>query len=233
MFKMSKLAKEMDRVNQKRAAFDAERAKEMLAQKKEHERSASHRYRFLKETRCIPTPTTVYALWVATFIEQGGSISWSSGSNYMEPGIILSGGFGEGIEPLHAIPGHETPSYEDRGFIKWMPTTWSNATSIPTGYGALSLELMILPDMLSVSLANVSRSIRSHRPGWEWGHTQVFTLKTSESGPYGLDAWTNQPRSVNMHPDVLAILESSKPDELARNFNEEMIARPSRPTIAP
>lgn len=80
---------------------------------------------------------------------------------------------------------------------------------IPKAYGAMALDLLVVPAFANV---NLNPSSTDTRQGWEYGHTTVHVLRRDGHSD-SLVASTNQPEVVESFPDVdrlVDILRSSK-----------------------
>lgn len=183
---------------------------------------------FLDQTRAIQIPVAIRALWLMTLVNQGDAEKvWPTKANYASEGSNT----------------HEHGS-------QWLPTVWpieeievdgewkTRRLPIPPGFGSTSLDLMVLPELVTPSLDPVPstsaretyNSPRIHdredevldtvdsRPGWEWGHTEVVTLQRSGKSFHASKSDESSP--IYLHRDVQHAIQTQDVEELARVYDE-------------
>lgn len=84
--------------------------------------------------------------------------------------------------------------FDDGG--RWIMPTVSSRARIPVAYDTAALNIIMLPSTGSVAL---TPSSAVHRTGWEWGHTQVFTVIDGR-------AYTNRTNVVPCYPNITPLL---------------------------
>lgn len=159
-------------------------------------RESQMREDFLRESAAFPTPAECYALWLAVYLEQGGSAEHAN-HNFAE----------------------NWHSEDYRYYHNLMPTAWKDSPlSIPVGYGATSMDLLIFEDLVNIDLRPTSGD---KRPRWEYGHTTVYVLKKGD-GPFGLCASTNELGYVWSYPDVEGVLLGDSVGLLADAYHRRL-----------
>lgn len=203
-----------------REQFEAKVREKENVRAQEHRRDERIRDSFLDAIQAVPLPVELYALWLGIHLQNGGSLSWSSKHNFVDDrSLVATGAIGDSENPLTFTPS-SVPEWLLATAWPKAPTTSLDAEPkgipIPAGYGALSIKLMVLPDLLpNVNLKPASYGrYGTGRQGCEWGHTKVFRLNKS-STPGEFDAWTNKPDHVYSYPDVEALILQYEPAELA------------------
>lgn len=209
------LKKIFDDARSKREKFEAKIREENDARRKESEAAKRKRNSFLSAIQAVQLPVELYAIWLDAHLRNGGRLSGSSSHNFVDDqSMVATGTIGSSEDPLKFSPS---------SVPEWLlATAWPTAPGtprgqepkgipIPEGYGAHSIKLMVLPDLLPN--ANFERAYRRDRKGWEWGHTRVFRLSKS-STPGQFEAWTNEPDHVYTYPDVEALLLQYDTSEL-------------------
>ena len=58
---------------------------------------------------------------------------------------------------------------------------------------------MYLPDLVKLDTRSTSGD---RRPGWEYGHSKLLTLKLDKLSPTGLRASTNEPDVIESYTDI-------------------------------
>lgn len=110
----------------------------------------------------------------------------------------------------------ERATWDYSSHDKFTPT--KSGAWIPEGYGSGALNLLVLSDVVDQPL---HAATSDHRPGWEWGHSEVKTLSHDENG--NLVATTNKRReSVYVEKNVYDYLRGKSMPELVerlRNVN--------------
>jgi len=176
-------------------------ASDSVSYEEESRRADENRKSFLQSSHAVLTPPIWYAAWLAIYVVNGGRVSRHFDSDYQNPGIVIDGAIHNGGNTIRAQSAPSHSDYSFLGFNKWMPTR--GPIFIPAGYGSGALELFILPDALGYKgHEDFLRGSRGDdRPGWEWGHTAVFTLKkVSDSRRF--EAWTNRPENARNYSDI-------------------------------
>ena len=181
---------------------------------RESQECSRRRIEFLEQSQAIPTPVGVYALWIATFRSGGGIVRDVHDTKYEATMYVYANGatssefltcFGPPL-PQPAVPG-----YDSLAIRRWMPTT--TFSEIPTGYGSGSLDLLLLPNLVTGSTAPTSGD---YRQGWEFGHTSVCVLRLDASGT-GLIATINTD-CVYSYIDVEELLATKGQVALAAEY---------------
>lgn len=126
------------------------------------------RVSFLKRTRSIPTPLEVYSLWVTLFEAQGGELRKRTDRCFSPD-----------------LSGNRQLTYDNLSWNHWTPTKGGH--KIPELFGASSMELLVLPELVDQPLAKPSRE---NAPGWEWGRNVVRVMYHTSDG--GLRVSCNQ-----------------------------------------
>lgn len=171
-----------DRIHASRAQYEqkeAARAREHDDYEREANQAREARRSFLRETNAAPAPPHLYAAWLAVWVSQGGSIRSHNRGDLTQL----------------ARPGDY-----DSPFVYWVPRR--PFRQIPTGYGANSMNMLVLP---TVTGGNLGQSSGDHRQGWEYGHSTVLTLDVAGDS---LHAGTNQPDTVESFRDVERIIDT-------------------------
>lgn len=157
-----------------------------------------NRAAFLRVTNAQPTPVAFYAAWLCAWLKSGGTVTHPRDYDYASIGTVMAGD--SVISDPNAAPPFTpkvppTDPYKHLGISKWTPTSSTN-TPIPTGYGSMALELLIVPQLVTIPTQHTSTDIRD---GWEWGHSTVLTLIRQGTT---IIATTNHPDVVASYPDV-------------------------------
>jgi hypothetical protein len=175
------------------------------------------RLAYLTDTAAVPTPLEAMALWVAVWEGQGGAKVEPYDHNYSQPQVtVLEGAFkgstmsydfakSAGI-PDDMLDMSSEVNYASLGQKHWTPT--SADVQIPAGYGSLSLTLFMVVD----DTTELRAATHDSRRGWEWGHTEVFTL--SYNGKRFV-ADTNQNYTIRMARDVVELARTESINSLA------------------
>lgn len=117
-------------------------------------------------------------------------------------------------------------------YDNWKKPTVSTDMLIPTGYGAYSLNLLVTPRDVEIPFESTSGD---RREGWEWGHTTVYTLYSSNY------ARTNQPYRAVCYIDDIPLL-SDEAQEIVRGLQKGEVEKrtykrslptPATPAVAP
>jgi hypothetical protein len=146
---------------------------------------------FLRDSAAIPTPLEIYAIWVELYERQGGTVN-SSKVNFTKTMHVDERG------NTYYVDGEENTAitHENTGWSHWTPT--QNGGQIPALYGALSLTLLVIPE---VTNQNLNPAKDDWRGGWEWGHSAILTIVRDNTSPFGFRAETNQ-REARSYADV-------------------------------
>lgn len=207
----SRITRELTRVT---GLLDEDRA-ERIAEEQEYQREYAEAIRrrteFLKKTESVPAPQKLYALWLCAYMAQGGKIThrrdWDFPQSHIEKGDSIT-------QKALATIGPNGPTFEDRTIshydqpsIVWIPTKDSDnhktPYTIPTGYGANSMKILYLPDLVTL---NPRATSGDRRPGWEYGHSTLLTLQLDDTSPTGLRATTNLPNVVESYIDTIDLI---------------------------
>lgn len=190
--------------------LDEDRA-ERIAEEQEYQRERAEAIRrrteFLKKTESAPASPKLYALWLYAYMAQGGKIThprdWDFPQSHIKKGDSIT-------EKVLATIGPNGPTFEDRTishydqpFILWTPTKSSDNYTIPTGYGANSMKIPYLPDLVTL---NSRATSGDRRPGREYGHSTLLTLRLDDTSPTGFHATTNQPDVVESYIDITDLI---------------------------
>lgn len=110
------------------------------------------RQAFLDLSEAQSTPAELYALWLYTYLSNGGKITHHRDYPYDRAGMLT---------PTNT----ESPEKSVR---------------IPTGYGSDALHILNIPQLTPcISTAPTSGD---GRPGWEYGHGTLLTLEVDAAG---------------------------------------------------
>jgi len=172
---------------------------------------------YLTDTAAVPTPLEAMALWVAVWEAQGGSKVEAYDHSYNQPQVtVLEGTFkgstmsydfakSAGI-PDDMLDMSSEVNYASLGQSHWTPTRAD--VQIPAGYGSLSLSLFMVVD----DTTELHAATYDNRRGWEWGHTEVFTLAYNGKR---FVADTNQDYTIRMARDVVELARTMSINSLA------------------
>jgi hypothetical protein len=136
-------------------------------------RGQSDKDRFLERSAAVSVPIELYTLWLKILHQQ-------------DPQAFRS-----------------QVTFRDYRFETsrmLMPTRHTPDTRIPAGYGAMSMELMLLGPCVEYASVH-ARS--DWRKGWEWGHTTVYSLRKDADM---FVAKTNNDHSITVYSDVQPLL---------------------------
>lgn len=178
------------------------REKEMLKYEREAQHSQEMRREFLERSGAYPAPPDLYALWLYAYLEQGNKIThprdypFSRGQLRKDETITQQSLVS--IGPSGAVFEDEEVSYYDQNVV-WVPTKSCEGNFIPAGYGSQALTIMYLPDLVKLDTRSTSGD---RRPGWEYGHSKLLTLKLDKLSPTGLRASTNEPDVIESYTDI-------------------------------
>ena len=113
------------------------------------------------------------------------------------------------LEAWISLGGGVRHSYDIDGSWYTLRQSGGNDTEyvIPTGYGALSLDLV----MFDISPSQLVPTSLDRRDGWEWGHTNVYTMNTDPKTG-AVSVWTNNPDSVNVPLELAYLLPPDQRD---------------------
>jgi hypothetical protein len=172
---------------------------------------------YLTDTAAIPTPAAALALWVAVWEAQGGKVYFDN-SDYNTVMVTIMDGPLKGSVmsrqnaqkmgiPENLMKTDEVPSYDNFGWTHWTPTRQD--ADIPEGYGAGALNLFYI---VNDSTPKLTMATYDHRKGWEWGHTNVYTL-AHDGTKFVAD--TNQDDSITVPRDVFQMARTETIDSLA------------------
>ncbi len=175
---------------------------EMLKFQRESLSSWEMRRQFLERSGAYPAPPDLYALWLYAYLEQGNKIThprdYPFSRGQLEKDETITQQSLVSIGPSGAVFEDEEISYYDQRVV-WVPTKSCDKNFIPPGYGSQSLTIMYLPDLVNLDTRSTSGD---RRPGWEYGHSKLLTLKLDESSPTGLRASTNDPDVIESYTDI-------------------------------
>lgn len=168
------------------------------------------RTKFLEKTESAPASPELYALWLYAYMARGRRVTHPRDRNFPQSHIEK----GDSItEKALATIGPNGPTFEDRTIshydqpLVWTPTKSSDnhktPYTIPTGYGANSMKILYLPDLVKISTRATSGD---GRPGWEYGHSTLLTLQLDDTSPTGLRATTNLPNVVESYIDTIDLI---------------------------
>jgi hypothetical protein len=188
------------------------------------------REEYLEATSAVVTPLEAMALWVAVWeSQQQTKVRVREGNTYYNGPMctVLHGAFaGTTMSYTNAteqgIPDSDLKIFNDInystfGWYNWTPTV--GGIRIPAGFGSSRLDLLILPDAINQPL---DPATDDSRPGWEWGHSNVYILKLDSSSPNGFRASTNQsPRSLHFPEDVVKLARRSRVRDLAESLKPQ------------
>ena len=184
----SRITRELTRAT---GLLDEDRAKR-IARKQECQRRDIERTRrrteFLKKTESAPASPKLYALWLYAYMAQGGKITHPRDRNFPQSRI-------------------KKGDLYDQPSIMWTPTkgSYNHRTpyTIPTGLGTDSMEILYLPDLVTL---NPRATSGDRRPGHEYGHSTLLTLRLDDTSPTGFRATTNQPDVVESYIDIIDLI---------------------------
>jgi len=178
------------------------REKEMLKYEREAQLSREMRREFLERSGAYPASPDLYALWLYAYLEQGNKIThprdYPFSRGQLEKDETTTQQSLVSIGPNGVVFEDEEVSYYDQNVV-WVPTKSCEGNLIPTGYGSDALTIMYLPDLVNLDTRSTSGD---RRPGWEYGHSKLLTLKLDESSPTGLRASTNEPDVIKSYTDI-------------------------------
>lgn len=193
---MSRFSDALRKVDARSAEQDLNNQNRHDEFERESQRMRAGRRQFLSAVQAEPTPASFYAVWLYAYVEWGGKITNSHKHNFAKDGAAAG----------------DVHDYERGGYM-WLPTH-STDLLIPTGYGANSMELFILTDIVDISLS--PSNVDDGREGWEYGHTRLLTLRKG-FGSVPFTATTNQPYNVAIYPDIRQIIAGNM-KQLSRDF---------------
>lgn len=178
------------------------REKEMLKYEREAQLSREMRREFLERSGAYPAPPDLYALWLYAYLEQGNKIThprdYPFSRGQLEKDETITQQSLVSIGPNGAEFEDKKVSYYDQNVV-WVPTKSCEGNFIPAGYGSDALTIMYLPDLVNLDTRSTSGD---RRPGWEYGHSKLLTLKLDESSSTGLRASTNEPGVIESYTDI-------------------------------
>lgn len=174
----------------------------MLKYEREAQLSREMRREFLERSGAYPAPPDLYALWLYAYLEQGNKIThprdYLFSRGQLEKDETITQQSLVSIRPNGAEFEDKKVSYYDQNVV-WVPTKSCEGNFIPAGYGSQALTIMYLPDLVNLDTRSTSGD---RRPGWEYGHSKLLTLKLDESSPTGLHASTNEPTTIESYTDI-------------------------------
>ena len=178
------------------------REKEMLKYEREAQLSREMRREFLERSGAYPASPDLYALWLYAYLEQGNKIThprdYPFSRGQLEKDETTTQQSLVSIGPNGVVFEDKEVSYYDQNVV-WVPTKSCEGNLIPTDYGSDALTIMYLPDLVNLDTRSTSGD---RRPGWEYGHSKLLTLKLDESSPTGLRASTNEPDVIKSYTDI-------------------------------
>ena len=180
------------------------------------ENEARVRDEYLAAIGAIPAPKELYALWLASYAQssKGPNINQSP-YPYETTRSIDSMSATEALNLISeggpAIIGREPYT---RSPILWLATK-STHNRLPKAHGANALHLLYLPDLINL---NVDPYPDDNRPGWEYGHTELYTLSLDRLSRTGARATTNDIDGVKSFSDIN--FSEFKPRSIAREIRE-------------
>lgn len=212
--------------------LDEDRA-ERIAEEQEYQRERAEvirrRTEFLKKTESVPAPPKLYALWLYARMAKGGKIThprdWDFPQSHIEKGDSITQKVLATIGPNGPTFENRTISHYDQTSIVWIPTKGSDnhktPYTIPTGYGANSMKILYLPDLVKISTRATSGD---RRPGREYGHSTLLTLQLDDTSPTGFHATTNQPYVVESYIDttdlIMGVVGDFDPEIMRSNIQQ-------------
>ncbi len=208
---------------------EAKRIAKEQEYRREHAEAIRRRTEFLKRTESVPVSPELYALWLCAYMAQGGRIThprdWDFPQSHIEKKRFNN-------RKVLATIGPNGSTFEDRAthydqpFVVWTPTKGSDnhktPYTIPTGYGATSMKILYLPDLVTLDTRATSGDFR---PGREYGHSTLLTLQLDDTSPTGLRATTNQPDVVESYTDITDLIMGVSGDsdpEIMRNKIQQL-----------
>lgn len=206
----SRITSELTRVA---GLLDEDKA-ERIAREREYQRELAEEIRrrteFLEKTESAPASPELYALWLYAYMARGRRVTHPRDRNFPQSHIEK----GDSItEKVLATIGPNGPTFEDRTIshydqpLVWTPTKSSDnhktSYTIPTGHGANSMEILYLPDLVTL---NPCATSGDRRPGREYGHSTLLTLRLDDTSPTGFYATTNQPDTVESYIDTIDLI---------------------------
>ena len=184
--------------------------------KKGRAERTENRLNFLVTTASVPTPMEAYALWLKTWMLQGGEVRKADYEYGRKAAVVGNNnafvGAGEKFDPKQ-----DEIDYTDLGWNRWTPTKIGD--NIPAGYGGGHLDLLLLPGVVPTKLVSATND---SRPGWEWGHSTVRTLERDDSSPLGLRAsllGQNRGGKPTLYNDVAEYLKGKTVVDLMSAFS--------------
>lgn len=155
--------------------------------------SAKQRLEYLKRTEAIPVTAVMYAAWLYTYLKSGGKVI-HQGSNI------------DRVPNPRYIEGQNAPTDQYYKHTDWWMPTKTTTMPIPVGYGAESMNLLIVPYVAKVSLEPGKDGLGlANGPEWEYGHTSVHVLREMDGFTWsglGYTATTNRPDVVKSFTDA-------------------------------
>jgi len=136
-------------------------------------RGQADKGRFLERSGAISVPIELYALWLKILHQQ-------------DP------------QAFRSRVGFRDRPFETARML--MPTRYSSGARIPAGYGAVSMELLLLGPCVEYAATHATSDWRK---GWEWGHTTVFALAKDGDA---FTANTNNDHAIYIYSDVQPLL---------------------------
>lgn len=181
----------------------------MAAVEREADQEFLNRVEYLGNSRSIPTPVEVYAIWIELYVRQGGEIRVLN-RDYVQTAYVDERG-----NTYHREGDTNTEiAYDNRGWSNWSPTV---NVPIPAGYGSNSLTLLILPEVINQDLRHARDDWRD---GWEWGHSTVMTILRSKTSESGFSVETNQ-RDAYSYNDVEKIRREMSLEQMLAKYGME------------
>lgn len=150
---------------------------------------------FLERSRAIETPIEVFAFWLALYMKQGGKPRYIRDYNYVNSPVYTLDSNMKSV-PLTTAGKHWT-------------LTRNTGARIPSGYGSMALDLVLVP---SVTGQDMAASTYDDRAGWEYGHTRAYTFERGDDGQ--MKAVTNNDMIVSSYRDVQALIRATPYEEL-------------------
>ena len=216
-------------VAEKQAAEAKRREREEQEWKERSMKEKRMRSAFLEYTQAVHASPELYALWLYTYVSQGGTITHPR--EYDMPKSQLSPGETRTRKALATIgPNGATFESVTEGYYSdrtpelfWVPTMSNQSNeppSMPCGYGSNSLNILHLPDLAPIDTS------------YDVGHSTICTLQIDPVSPLGLKATTNRPMTVSSYANVTGLLRgvegNFKPRRIRKQLEQLASNRPDR-----
>jgi len=222
--KRDRILKTLDEARQESFERSLKRDAEDEAWRKKADQSRLDRVSYLSTVQAVPTAPLLYALWLKAWLEAGGDIGYYGTTNYagatmhvIMGGISPSGPHSKQVDSRLHVRQINRPDYASGSPRPWTPTVGTDLR-IPEGYGANSMDLLVMPQVTPIRLAPTSDDPRS---GWEWGHTTVMTLTLQNDT---LVAEKNDTGDPSCYPDIHELIKKHTMQEftsMARDVIEQ------------